>query len=310
MPESSLLITVYDILIVCMYTITLNSLSSDPQLILIMLASTIVSVAACETINKVMSKTFDKLVLNSAEIPKQSLLKNKKKFQDMFYILTECILSVAIELHIFQNHNWWSDTSAIWTDKSTRNITLFYTITLGLWIKNAFYTRFLETRDKDFTMMYTHHLITIFLITGSYLSNNMNIGICVMYLHQTSDIVIALCKATHYLSWDYQHTQIPVAEGIFVINLFTWFYTRLYTYPLVLINSIVNERHLSATCATTYTAQCSGMLGLAVVLQVMHVVWFYEMIKVVGKLIQGESAGQAGGSYLDEQAIKGSGKND
>merc|ERR1712087_791122 len=82
--------------------------------------------------------------------------------------------------------------------------------------------------------MYIHHLVTISLIWISYSANYVRIGIVVLLLHDSSDIVIDLLKLTNYMKLEGLRCGF-IVELCFVSNFFTWFYTRLYLYPVYVV---------------------------------------------------------------------------
>ncbi|GMH97148.1 hypothetical protein TL16_g13337, partial [Triparma laevis f. inornata] len=92
-------------------------------------------------------------------------------------------------------------------------------------------------------LMYTHHTASIILVAGSYSINQERCGIMVLFLHQTSDIILNLCQSTHYLGWDSESFPggVPVAEVLFVCNLVSWIITRLYLLPFTIIRSTIYE---------------------------------------------------------------------
>jgi len=237
----------------------------------------------------------------------EAYAKSRMKHREMYVILAECFISIFFEWKIFVLYDfiWWTDNSTIWSKVPVISaVTTFYCVTIGRWIMAAISTRFFEARDPDWILLYFHHVVTITLITCSYLTGNCRVGVCILFLHQVSDIFISLCKATHYLSWDWDHTPLPVAEGLFVLNLVTWAYTRLYLYPKSCIWSAIVERSVNGV-VNQRSWDFDVLIGGGIILEMMHWFWFIEMIRVAVKLLLGESATKAGSSYLEEETREG-----
>ena len=104
--------------------------------------------------------------------------------------------------------------------------------------------------------MYVHHVVTIALVWGSYSYNYVRIG-TVLYLHDLSDIMVDLLKLTNYMKLEGRRAASPPPQpsattgrrppyaprlrghaiyASFLVeicsNFVTWFYLRLYVYPL------------------------------------------------------------------------------
>ena len=72
----------------------------------------------------------------------------------------------------------------------------FFLATLGYHLYRTYDQLMAETRHNDFVEMILHHALTVVLYTGSYLMNNISIGILVVYSADTADIFVHLAKAT------------------------------------------------------------------------------------------------------------------
>lgn len=75
--------------------------------------------------------------------------------------------------------------------------------------------------------MLLHHLVTIFLYGFSYLGNFTVAGVIVTYLHDIADIFT--CGVQSFSETKYEMITVGCAIGM----LFSWFYTRIYVYPIV-----------------------------------------------------------------------------
>jgi len=77
---------------------------------------------------------------------------------------------------------------------------------------------------NDFVEMGLHHVVTIYLICFSHITNTL-IGGMILVLHDSGDIFIALCRI--FNETYYKKTGI----SLFVLNIIFWAYTRLLIFP-------------------------------------------------------------------------------
>ena len=83
-------------------------------------------------------------------------------------------------------------------------------------------------------MMLVHHVVTLALILLSYHFNFLRLGVVIMFLHDSSDVVIDLLKLCNYLNLEGLSSCFAV-EVCFVTNFVTWAYARLYVFPVHVI---------------------------------------------------------------------------
>lgn len=57
-------------------------------------------------------------------------------------------------------------------------------------------THSLKKRNNDFIEMGFHHLVTVYLMIGSYLMNAMECGAVIAFLHDTADIFVHATKTS------------------------------------------------------------------------------------------------------------------
>jgi TLC domain len=122
-----------------------------------------------------------------------------------------------------------------------------------------------------------HHFLTFSLILFSYNLNYLPVGAAVMVLHDVTDLGVSIFK----LTIDVTPTAIQII-GYFIM-FFTWVYFRLWFFPLHVIGRIVEES-LQWHGSLRYDLNSVAMLTCFLsVLFLMHVFWFYLMIKGVMK---------------------------
>eukprot|EP00520_Triparma_pacifica_P019108 CAMPEP_0118656528 /NCGR_PEP_ID=MMETSP0785-20121206/13536_1 /TAXON_ID=91992 /ORGANISM="Bolidomonas pacifica, Strain CCMP 1866" /LENGTH=314 /DNA_ID=CAMNT_0006549391 /DNA_START=119 /DNA_END=1059 /DNA_ORIENTATION=- len=264
------------------------------------------STALIQVIGKMALPGLFKRLNLQKSLPAELELRNQGKFEEMFMALILLSISSFYLFDVFESTDWiwWKDQTLMYTGPSfpietkTNN---FYLITVGTWITNAFCMRFIEEKNRDWLLMYTHHALTIALICGSYLISMERVGCMILFIHQVSDIVLNICQFTHYLGWDAEHFpfHIPVAEILFAINIVSWIYSRLYILPKYCTSSVFTYMQENEYCSQDGNHFCNLLGSFLCALQVMHVWWLYEMLLVAYKILTGVKSEDAARSYLD-----------
>uniref|UniRef100_A0A8C6U116 Ceramide synthase 5 n=1 Tax=Neogobius melanostomus TaxID=47308 RepID=A0A8C6U116_9GOBI len=137
------------------------------------------------------------------------------------------------------------------------------------------FSQFTDIQRKDFLIMFIHHLATILLITFSYANNMLRAGALVMCVHDASDIFLEAAKLANYAKYQ------RLCDAQFVVFTLVFFITRLIIFPFWIIRSVLFE---SWEIIGPYQAWWV-LNGLLLVLQVLHVFWFYLIICIAIKSI-------------------------
>lgn len=72
---------------------------------------------------------------------------------------------------------------------------LYYMVILGWHFEGFIKMAFIDERRPDVIEMSLHHLVTCYLIGGSYLLNVREIGGVISVFHDGSDIFVGICRA-------------------------------------------------------------------------------------------------------------------
>ncbi|XP_029011739.1 ceramide synthase 5-like [Betta splendens] len=137
------------------------------------------------------------------------------------------------------------------------------------------FSQFTDIRRKDFTIMLVHHLAAIVLITFSYANNMLRAGTMVMCLHDASDIFLEAAKLANYAKYQ------RLCDGLFVVFSISFFLTRLVIFPFWIVSSVLFE---SWEIIGPYRAWWL-LNGLLLVLQTLHIIWFYLITRIAVKAI-------------------------
>ena len=137
--------------------------------------------------------------------------------------------------------------------------------------------------------MYGHHVVTISLVTLSYLNNWYVVGLLVLFAHDFSDIFVDRLKLCVYIGWE-EMPYFFCTEFWFIANLVAWIYWRLYRFPLLLAGTFAFDNPYIQGVSTpdVYGPQGNTYIGcqmLCGVLILMHIYWFFLFIKIAYRMI-------------------------
>lgn len=103
----------------------------------------------------------------------------------------------------------------------------------------------MEPTRSDYLEMMLHHSSTVFLYGGSYISNHLEGGACIAFLHDLADITTSLVKFVGESCY-------PVAAVIVMTcHIALWGWTRNYIFPQ-LIYDIVKDPFVTFTSHSSF----------------------------------------------------------
>jgi ceramide synthetase len=79
------------------------------------------------------------------------------------------------------------------------DIKLLYFSECGFYMHSIYATLYMDTVKKDFAVMLIHHVLTIVLMLMSYSFGFFKIGVCVIFVHDATDILLEYTKCHAYL---------------------------------------------------------------------------------------------------------------
>lgn len=179
--------------------------------------------------------------------------------------------------------SWVLDTRLHWQgwplQAVTTSISYYYQIELGAYIHQLMWT---EVSRSDSLEMVVHHLATILLIVGSYVTNFTRIGASILLLHDLSDVFLESAKVFNYISkarggkW-----ASSVCDSLFALFAVSFLTARLVVYPRYLVHSFLFE----APAIMGYWPGYPVFAGLLLILQGLHIFWFYLILKMIPSLL-------------------------
>ncbi|KAJ8086553.1 Sphingosine N-acyltransferase lag1 [Marasmius tenuissimus] len=163
--------------------------------------------------------------------------------------------------------------------------------------QTAFYTHQIlilnaEAPRKDHYQMMTHHVITVFLMSGSYYYNFTRVGCLIMVLMDWCDIFLPMAKMLRYLSLPAIYSDATF--GLFVVS---WFVTRHVLFVIPIYSAIFDVPRLLEFDwipeTGYYLSKGSHYIFILCLLaiEVMQILWFVMMVRIAWRVLtSGEAA--------------------
>ncbi|XP_052176700.1 ceramide synthase LOH2 [Diospyros lotus] len=151
-----------------------------------------------------------------------------------YYATVElCVLTITY------HEPWFGDGKGYfrgWPNQELKlPLKLFYMCQCGFYIYSIAALLTWETRRKDFSVMMSHHVVTVILIGYSYISGFFRIGSIILALHDGSDVFMEAAKVFKYSE---KELGASVCFGLFAIS---WLLLRLIYFPFWVIKSSSND---------------------------------------------------------------------
>jgi len=208
------------------------------------------------------------------------------KFAYTFWLTAYYVASTVFGFIVIRGEPWFEFpvdpfNSGLYLYAHARHVptdlmTWYYWYQLGFYIAELV-AIFLEPKRKDFMEYVIHHNTTVLLVAGSLVSGQMRVGCMVFFLHDISDIFIGMAKLCHYARKS--DFFINTFFGLFVAS---WIWLRLWCYPWLIYSTLATSQQVQGATVMFWVLSSS-----LCVLQVLHVVWFYMIIRMIVRLAMG-----------------------
>merc|ERR1711988_354862 len=160
---------------------------------------------------------------------------------------------------------------------------------------------FFEQKRSDDAMMLTHHLATLALISGSYITNMNCIGAAVMIVHDIADAFLEIAKLFNYMK-DARLWAEGVSDAVFVCFAIAFIASRCGVFPY----KILYQGCLLSMNKTVPTFFILNILvGFLWVLQLLHIIWSYMIVKSALKFLKGDERSMVEGLQKSISSLTG-----
>eukprot|EP00357_Protocruzia_adherens_P019121 CAMPEP_0115013952 /NCGR_PEP_ID=MMETSP0216-20121206/25747_1 /TAXON_ID=223996 /ORGANISM="Protocruzia adherens, Strain Boccale" /LENGTH=227 /DNA_ID=CAMNT_0002383515 /DNA_START=668 /DNA_END=1351 /DNA_ORIENTATION=- len=159
---------------------------------------------------------------------------------------------------------------------------LYYMVSFAYHFHSLLFHVLISEPRSDYMEMLLHHTVTCFLLYLSFILNYVRVGVCVLFLHDVSDIFVYLAKVLV----DFKLTVLQLPAYVALMTVFG--YCRLYVYPVYVIpwGSIYAEDVVQGEVLGWDVSA-----AMLIMLQVLHVYWYALLLKMgITKIFKGKGA--------------------
>jgi hypothetical protein len=201
------------------------------------------------------------------EATRAKIVKCSESMWKLAYYATveACVLKVTY------HEPWFRDAKELFRGWPNQELPfplkLIYMCQCGFYIYSIAALLTWETRRKDFSVMMSHHVITVFLIEYSYITRFFRIGSIILALHDGSDVFMETAKLFKYSE---KELAASVFFGFFAIS---WLILRLIIFPFWVIKA--------SRFALMVNDFISPQLALIVLLLICSYYWHFPAMNFV-----------------------------
>ncbi|KAI3448107.1 hypothetical protein Pfo_004772 [Paulownia fortunei] len=186
---------------------------------------------------------------------------------------------------------WFKDVKAYftgWPDQELKlPVKLIYMCECGFYIYSIAALLTWETRRKDFSVMMSHHVITVILIAYSYITRFFRIGAVILALHDASDVFLEAAKVFKYSG---KELGASVCFGLFALS---WLVLRLIFFPFWVIRSSSYYLCEVLVLSQPYSATLYYLFNtMLLTLLVFHIYWWILICSMITRQLK--NRGQVG----------------
>ncbi|KAL5276668.1 CERS5 family protein [Megaselia abdita] len=210
--------------------------------------------------------------------------------------------SFIFGLIVLWDKPWFWDIKSCWYgyphQSISNDIWWYYMISMAFyWSLTA--SQFFDVKRKDFWQMFVHHIVTLLLMSLSWICNLHRVGSLVLVVHDCADIFLEAAKLTKYAKYQ------KLCDTIFAFFTVIWIITRLGFYPRIIYSSSVEAPRILPMFPAYYIFN-----SLLIALLALHIVWTYLILQIAYNAIQqGEMAGDIRSSDSEISDSSESSKN-
>lgn len=208
-------------------------------------------------------------------------MKNKvksKKFCETALYFLFYVLSTLWGMLVLYFESWPLQTKFFWIDYPRHSLSHFfkyyYIFQFAFYLHQSIVLTLLDGKRKDYIELGIHHMVTLGLISISYILRHFRIGLVILVIHDLSDVFLNLAKCFHYVE---MKALTDITFGVFA---FVFFVTRLVLFPKVAY-SIWWEPQLYHTDISLYSLQLYFWKLALLILQILHIFWFSTITRMI-----------------------------
>ena len=160
-------------------------------------------------------------------------------------------------------------------------IVIFYMCQCGFYIYSIAAILVWETRRKDFSVMFSHHLITVVLIATSYLTSFFRFGSITLALHDGSDVFMEAAKVFKYSGSEFG------ASVCFAFFAISWLILRLIVFPFWIIRTTSIDLQKCLNLSEGYPMLLYYVFNtLLIMLLIFHIYWWMLICAMINRQLK------------------------
>lgn len=165
-----------------------------------------------------------------------------------------------------------------WPYVDSYKISVFYMLALGHHLERFVKEIVYNLYDSNFWTMIFHHFLTVMLIWLSFYMKHTCSGIAVMFIHDTSDVLIYFCRFAREIKGPF-HT---IALTIYIPMICFWFYSRVFIFAKeILYQAVIIGVPLMPEWSHNYSNASFFFLFALSLLMVLNVFWLFQMVSIL-----------------------------
>ncbi|KAI8447293.1 TLC domain-containing protein [Phakopsora pachyrhizi] len=218
-----------------------------------------------------------------------------QRFVDQGYAIFYWGSSTIIGLVVMSGQpTWWYKTHEFWRGyphyRMKSSLKTYYLLQLSYWLQQMLVLSLrLEKPRSDFTELVMHHIVTLWLIGWSYITNLTMIGTAIFVSMDISDVFLGISKCINYTK--YQRT----SEFSFAIFLCVWTYFRHWQNLRILYSVYYEYDEYLPKFARRWAIEDEVYLtdwmkwqifGPIMLLQFLNLFWYFLIWRIVFRMLR------------------------
>ncbi|KAJ9625769.1 Sphingosine N-acyltransferase lag1 [Taxawa tesnikishii (nom. ined.)] len=174
--------------------------------------------------------TMDYILIPYAQWAGIHKRKAKIRFAEQAWLLIYYAVFSPLGMYLVYRSDYFFNLPEMWADFPTRTMTglfkWYYLVQFAFWVQQIVVVN-IEEKRKDYSQMFSHHIITCLLMFWSYGYYQTKVGNVILCIMDVVDIVLPVAKMLKYGGYQ---TACDIAFGVFIV---TWFVARHVFYIFV-----------------------------------------------------------------------------
>jgi len=258
---------------------------------------------------------FSSLAVSWAGLEKDS--PKHEKFVEQAWLAVHYGLMTVLEIFVLIDKPWFPPVLYVENqraisapqaereaDQADAGLRIVYTVQLAFYVLEFATLVRARQRRSDYVVYFFHHVYTVLLLAGSWVSFHHRIGSLVLFLHDVGDIWLPIGKCYSYAEDHIRATCTPtqfkvhqaIGTSFFVLFIIFFAIPRLFFFGGLIFQGFQDYKWYSCcgvdygTCGscTAGPAWSTGLLALLGLLYPMHVFWMLLIVRMAVRVFVGK----------------------